>query len=170
MVRHRVLVPAFVGSNPTPPTKPERNNMNKLIVLTTVEKERFLFNGNEPILFLDDDIERIKIFKSHYPWCDVATTTEECIEKLKSSKYDFVFLDHDLDGKTYCNSDDTDTGAEVARWIVKNKPQIGNIIVHSYNNIGAEYMTQLLREHEYNSMKIPFFYLFNADIGDTNGC
>jgi hypothetical protein len=43
-------------------------------------------------------------------------------------------LDHDLGGEIYVDTNYSNTGSEVVRWIEKNKPDIKEIVVHSYNS------------------------------------
>ena len=66
---------------------------------------------------------------------------------LSGAKWDVLFLDHDLGGETYVNSNREDTGAEIARWLDNNpdhKPD--HIIIHSLNEDGSKYMKHLLPE------------------------
>lgn len=86
-------------------------------------------------------------------------TAKECIEILKKEKFDLIFLDHDLGGKVYVDTNREDTGSEVARWINSNQTQIGNtkVIVHSFNSVGGKYMTDLIP----NSLYVPGLWTKN---------
>jgi len=95
------------------------------------------------ILFLDD-LNRTKTFLSRHPDATVVETAAECIFQLAGGEWDLVMLDHDLGGEQYVNSDLPNTGMEVARWIAANKPEIGEIIVHSLNRPAATRMLQEL--------------------------
>lgn len=99
-------------------------------------------------LILEDSSERIKKFKSKLIGHEVMFTDvpKIAISLLKTSKWDFLCLDHDLDGKEMVDSGDG-TGYEVAKFLYLNpefKPD--NIILHSYNPIGRKNMLNLLPE------------------------
>jgi len=108
------------------------------------------------IFFLDDDKTRIEVFSALCSDAVIVETSLEAISAIGSKSWDIVFLDHDLGGEQFIDSGRKDTGAEVARWIVKNKPKIDLIVVHSYNPDGAENMRSLLSQAGYNVKKIPF--------------
>lgn len=125
------------------------------------------------LLFLDDSKERIKKFKSSYPFATIVETSEETILQLQKSKFKIVSLDHDLGGEIYVDSGREDTGMGVVRWIIENKPQIELIIVHSLNDDGSLNMMSYLRSAGYNAVRTPFTNLIqylDDIIGDYNGC
>ena len=104
-------------------------------------------------LILDDDKERHVAFRDRFNdlerkvVVDHVQTAQECIAAMKKRKYTFVFLDHDLLGVPYQNMDEENTGSEVARWISKNLDSISEtkqIIIHSFNEYGAENMRDLI--------------------------
>jgi len=107
------------------------------------------------ILILEDDQERIKCFRDRFSEIkkdDLSLITyienaQICIDMLSRNKFDFLFLDHDLDGRVYVSTDEENTGSEVARWIERNSDKLVSesgkktrIIIHSYNEYGANYM------------------------------
>lgn len=96
--------------------------------------------NNKKCLFLDDNKERTKTFLRSVPSSDTALTAKECIEKLKEEEYDCVFLDHDLGGEIYVESEREDCGMEVVRWIVENSPKIKKIVIHTCNTPAATEM------------------------------
>lgn len=114
------------------------------------------------ILFLDDDPARQKIFQSNCPSATIVATSAECINKLTNAVWDIVFLDHDLGGEIFVDSNREDTGMEVARWLSVNKKEIGQIIVHSHNPAGAANMSSLLKASGYNTLEVPFSW-FRSD-------
>ena len=67
------------------------------------------------ILILEDDDNRILIFKRNYSFCGYELVfvkhSNEAIEQLKNNKFDFIFLDHDLNGKQM-NFDPEDCGPD----------------------------------------------------------
>ena len=102
------------------------------------------------ILILEDSEERIEIFKKAFQTLNVyvATEVDECIQQLKNTKWDFVFLDHDLGGKVFVDHNKEPTGYHVAEFL-KNNPQYKptkNIIIHSWNGSGIRNMKALLPE------------------------
>lgn len=79
------------------------------------------------------------------------------IELLKETKeVDQLFLDHDLGEETFADSNIENCGMEVVRWMVKNKPIVKEVIVHSLNAPAAENMVELLKSAGYNAIRIPF--------------
>jgi len=110
------------------------------------------------ILFLDDNEDRWIHFKNvvDYDVAQWAQTAKECIHWLQKEKYDQVCLDHDLGGEVFVDSDREDTGMEVVRWIVANKPQIDEIYVHTHNQPAGIRMATSLREAGYSVTYVPF--------------
>jgi hypothetical protein len=109
------------------------------------------------IAFLDDDAVRTKKFLSSTPSAQTAVTAEEMIALLqKEQEWEYVFLDHDLGGEIFVDPNNKNTGSEVARWIVANKPKITSIIVHSLNFDASRRMVSDLVKAGYNTHYIPF--------------
>ena len=110
------------------------------------------------ILFLDDSKEHIKSFKRKVPSATTVMTAQDCINKLSipDSEWDIVFLDHDLGGEVYVDSNREDCGMEVVRWIIENEPFIRQIIIHSLNTPAALEMRDKLRQARYQTICIPF--------------
>lgn len=114
------------------------------------------------ILVLDDDHNRLKVFKSQIPNGKQFETAEAVIAGIQgNTPIDVLFLDHDLGGETYVDSAEKNTGMEVVRWIVANKPVINQIIVHSHNHPAGVQMTTELTNAGYKTEYIPFLYLRN---------
>ena len=92
------------------------------------------------ILFLDDQQSRhdaIAKYLIGYNLVHVYTAIE-CIEHLDKHNWDAVFLDHDLGGHIYVDSKETNTGAEVARWLKEHPDrQPPHMYIHSFNPVGA---------------------------------
>lgn len=108
------------------------------------------------VLFLDDNDFRCQTFRSFVPFGTIVNEAQECIDKLSEKDYDIVLLDHDLGGEVYVNSEEKNTGMEVVRWIVENKPRIGKVVVHSLNSGAALNMGDKLTSQEYVTYIIPF--------------
>ncbi len=113
------------------------------------------------ILFLDDDQERHeKAINNAFPsdfWSHVFCA-DSCIKELQNKKWDLVSLDHDLNGKPFDSPGNKNSGSEVVRWIIENKPDVESFIVHSYNHIEAPKMVSQLRKAGYVANYEPFNY------------
>lgn len=124
----------------------------------------------KPILFLDDNYRR-HFLMMRYLLCDRVFTADEAIVKLSEKSYYAVFLDHDLDGHEYADSDGKNTGMEVVRYIVKEKPSIERIIIHSHNEKAAALMHHRLYLLGYSVITLPFNELhdiaYNGDLDHT---
>jgi CheY-like chemotaxis protein len=108
------------------------------------------------VLFLDDSIERTKQFRSLNPSATCVETAAEAIDLLSKSVWDGVFLDHDLGGEAYVDSELPNTGMEVVRWIVANKPFISWIVIHTLNSDAGNRMEGALRDAGYTVIRRPF--------------
>ena len=109
------------------------------------------------ILFLDDNMERIKKIKRCIKSLIITKTVEQTIRELeKCEEWNIVFLDHDLGGEEHVDSNRKDSGMEVARWIVNNNVNIHHIIVHTLNGPAGEDMVSLLKENRYKAEYVPF--------------
>lgn len=101
------------------------------------------------ILILEDDIERVKLFRQNFTGCEFIFTDKvpECIKYLNENKFDYLFLDHDLGGKVFVPSDGEElTGYHVAKHLEENpscKP-VKTIFIHSFNSVGAKKMKEAL--------------------------
>ena len=98
------------------------------------------------VLFLDDNLLRLKLAKQHFIGYELflTETVEETIKLLETeSPFDLVSLDHDLGGKTFVPSDKK-SGYEVAKFIYLMPDKPKKVIVHSFNPVGAENMMRVL--------------------------
>lgn len=111
-------------------------------------------------LFLDDNPARCGFaIRVLGPDLIVTMTAGGAIRSLASvDQPDFaeVYLDHDLGDETYVDSSRPDTGYEVVRWIVANRPRIGRVIVHSHNTPAGNRMVADLRGAGYVADYVPF--------------
>lgn len=113
------------------------------------------FSEQTSILFLDDDPTRRKLFKSKFPWATIVETAQECIKELEKD-WDYASFDHDLGGIVFQDSREENSGSAVVRWIEEHKPNIGQIIIHSYNASAAQAMKAALIRSEYDVVYLPF--------------
>lgn len=119
---------------------------------------------NPVVLFLDDDENRTKAFVSLVPYAKCAPTAKGIIKLLqehidKKIKIDCLFLDHDLGGEIYVDSDREDCGMEVVRWLVFNlikRSEINIIFIHTMNPSASESMFDALRAAGLDARKLPF--------------
>jgi len=109
------------------------------------------------ILFLDDDAERRRRFLSRNPTALVYESARGTIRRLSADEHwSLVSLDHDLGGEVMADSAGPDTGMEVVRWIVANRPIIDRIICHTFNPVAGPAMVTALREAGYDAAWEPF--------------
>jgi CheY-like chemotaxis protein len=100
------------------------------------------------ILILDDDKGRHTLFNRNFIGHTITNveTAADAISALRITLYDAVFLDHDLGGHTFVESNGPEeTGYTVAKWMVENpdrKPKI--IYIHSFNPTGAANIQSIL--------------------------
>jgi CheY-like chemotaxis protein len=107
----------------------------------------FNFGGKMmKVLFLDDDPVRQKTMKAMLPCIKQVYTADEAIEALSVGDYSEIFLDHDLGGEVYVDSEEYNTGMTVAKWLAKNKRD-ATIVIHSHNPAGARNMAVELRDY-----------------------
>ena len=68
-----------------------------------------------------------------------------------------IFLDHDLGGEVYVDSDIENCGMEVVRWFEEVRPDFkGMIIIHSWNAPAAYDMEARLSRAGYTVRRTPF--------------
>ena len=121
------------------------------------------------ILFLDDDSNRTKKFRSYFPAASTAATADEMISLLQSSEeFEAVFLDHDLGGEQYADSNNKNTGMEVVRWIETNQPIVEQFVIHSCNYPAAQEMASRLRALGYSKVFTTPFPSLNFGGLDAN--
>jgi CheY-like chemotaxis protein len=109
------------------------------------------------IFFLDDNMERHTSFRKCFPNANITfvKTAQEAIEILtKDLNYDLITLDHDLGDRIFVDSNDENTGYQVAKFL-KDKDIKCQIIIHSCNPGGAKNMMSLLPQADY----MPVFWL-----------
>lgn len=111
------------------------------------------------VLFLDDDLNRHRMFKENFgdESNDITyvETSKEAIDQLTYNDFDSIFLDHDLGGEIYQESKEG-TGWEVAKWIGENLTYKPIIIIHSMNSAGAIRMCHTLADYGFKSVLSPF--------------
>ena len=113
------------------------------------------------VYFLDDCLSRTNIFKEKIPDALTFEKADLIIKALSEEKrhIDYLFLDHDLGGESNVDPQRADTGAEVVRFLAKNKINIGRVIVHSHSQTGSFLMFDELKKAGYKTDKILFLTL-----------
>lgn len=113
------------------------------------------------ILILEDSGGRIKTFEKHLGkdhdlyFFDNVIEAKEALQLL--GPFDALFLDHDLDDKIFVNSNEENTGYQLAKWISENDDiKFDEIIIHSLNPVGAQNIKAVLPE----AKVVPFINLF----------
>ncbi len=108
------------------------------------------------VIFLDDDGGRQIQMKSALPCIEQVRTANEAIAAIRATdRIDWLFLDHDLGGEIFVSSNRYDTGMTVAKWLALNPRDIGQIIIHTHNPVGAKNMGNELKG-KYNVLICPF--------------
>ena len=127
-----------MGSNPTPATM-------KILVLDDMEERQKWFADKLPKY-----VDNPEIF--------VAKDVDEAIKCFQEiNEFDIMFLDHDLGGRIYVDSNDPNTGYQVAKYMVENGIKGKEIIIHTLNYAGAQNMMALLPDAKY----VPFTSLYS---------
>jgi hypothetical protein len=116
-----------------------------------------------PDLILEDSPERLEQFEDRFPGTPTATTADAAIDALQvSGRTGALFLDHDLGGEQDADPHGKNTGMEVVRWIVDNRPAIKRVYIHSMNMSAASEMERRLRGAGYVTERIPFHQLMGS--------
>ena len=115
------------------------------------------------MLFLDDRTKRIetamRLYAGKYD-LTIVTNVKECLRYLCNQAWDIVSLDHDLDGDDFQNPDDTASGMEVVRYIVKCDWNVKYarpfVWVHTCNLFAANLMIHSLHAAGISAIHRPF--------------
>lgn len=109
------------------------------------------------ILVLEDNLQRIIKFKRGLIGHNVDYSETALLAKklVMHNKYDLIFLDHDLGGEYCVNSDNRNTGYQVAKQIKDSQNKDTDVIIHSCNYVGAFNIKEVLK----HGNLIPFIIL-----------
>ena len=108
------------------------------------------------ILFLDDNEGRIKSFRERHPDATIVVTAQAAIQVLPTRIWGAVYLDHDLNGERFVDSDRADCGMEVVRFALRHRVSVGLFVIHTANYFAALRMEYLLRNNAYNVVREPY--------------
>jgi hypothetical protein len=110
------------------------------------------------LLFLDDDPRRAEAFLVENPEAVWVKTVRECLSRL-TQPWDEVHLDHDLGGKQFVDTGETECGMEVIRWLCQ-EPRLHLrqtfFWVHTHNTMAGLMMVLHMRESGYRAEFRPF--------------
>lgn len=115
-----------------------------------------IFENCSRILVVEDNASRVCLFKkllSEYK-VDFCDSADQSIELLKQYSYDVIFLDHDLGNREYVDSNDANTGYQVAKFIESNSIE-SKIFIHSLNPVGVQNIKFVLP----NAEVVPYFQI-----------
>ena len=118
------------------------------------------------ILILEDSEERVKQFFLMFGddhSLVVVNSAADAISLATTSKFSVIFLDHDLGGKTFVDSNEENTGYQVAKILPTSINKTTPIIIHSWNGPGVKRMKRALETHEAQVVDI-IFGNFGKDI------
>ena len=121
------------------------------------------------ILILEDNLLRIEKFKELFKNQElrIVQNVEDAITFCLSEEFQIMWLDHDLEGKIWEDSNKENTGYQFIKWLVDNEKQRNSLIyIHSMNPIGASKMLNYLKDNGYDGIWIPFNLL---KLEDKNG-
>lgn len=125
------------------------------------------------VLILDDDDMRHRKFAHWFAGYDVVHvhTVDEFRNALNSPKFDYIFLDHDLNDQQYVSAGVIKVGAgdlggptremtgmDAAKFLVDNQDKMPAIqtVVHSWNPAGAMNMVKLLGDNGFHVVRWEF--------------
>jgi len=113
------------------------------------------------ILFLDDESYRHDIFDERSKGHNITHvyTAKDAISALKTTKFDYVCLDHDLGNMSFVESDGIyETGYTVAKFIAyeMDHADLPIFVVHSWNIVGATNIKNLLQNVTDKIIMAPF--------------
>jgi len=122
-------------------------------------RRKFSLGAVTRVLFLDDDPKRAARFLAACPNAYWVQTADECIARL-AEIWDEVHLDHDLGGEIFVDSNRTDCGMEVVRWLCdmghRSHLKHADFFVHTHNLNAAGQMLKALRSAGYSVVYRPF--------------
>lgn len=116
------------------------------------------------VLILEDAPERVDWFKKTFDFVDdlllfITKDTDIAFLRLLDTKFDIIFLDHDLDEAKVGVQNYEDTGLFIADRLKTTINKETTCIIHSMNPIGAALM---VKAHPFNTAHIPFSMLHDS--------
>ena len=127
------------------------------------------------LLFVDDRTKRIHYALNHLRAYDVtiATCVPEALREMCKQDFDYVSLDHDLNGHDFQDPDTPTCGMEIVRYIEKTGWPFGKkkpiMRVHSSNLFAAHLMIVRLKKLGFEVFKDTIVYEKENMTYDSNG-
>lgn len=120
--------------------------------------------GINKVFVLEDTMERIGFFQKFLEGKEVLYTDDAdlAIMDLIKTKFDLIFLDHDLDDTDALADPRTasfKTGLDVIRCLRGSINEETPVVIHSINPVGA---ANMVKEHPFNVVHIPFHLLLKV--------
>ena len=115
------------------------------------------------IFILEDNSYRISRFKRAFFKDEVFIfdNVKEAKAFLDGNDVDILFLDHDLDDRVYVDSEEENTGYQLAKYINESGKKYKQAIIHSLNTVGAANIYNKLKGSVEDIEIIPFYLLFD---------
>lgn len=113
-------------------------------------KHKISIEKGKRILVVEDSERRIRWFQEHLGGpTDYARTLNQGLHRAAdASKYDVVFLDHDAIPEMWSpESNNIPTFYQVAV-LLANQNYDGQVVIHSYNPVGAKRMANIIRSEK----------------------
>ena len=101
------------------------------------------------VFVLEDNGERIKFFNKMFQNYDyvLCETAKEAKKVLYDNEFNVIFLDHDLGGRIFVDSNEEETGMTVVKYIIEKELQTNALFfIHSQNPVGAANMLHRLMD------------------------
>jgi superfamily II DNA or RNA helicase len=124
--------------------------MNKMPNIIEIKTNSLL-----DILILEDNEFRHNFFNQKLKaFCNLTICIDAitAIEQIRIKKFNIIFLDHDLTDRIFIDSNDLNTGYQVAKIIPETVNAKTKVIVHSLNSIGVNNICSILP----HAKKFPF--------------
>jgi CheY-like chemotaxis protein len=116
------------------------------------------------IFVLEDSADRIAWFEKQFkdvPTVIITKDVNVALESLRVTKFDLIFLDHDLEDISIYEEDfyTGPNGVDVAKEIRDTINRKTECIVHSMNPIGA---ANIIAAHPFNTYHVPYRNLMQS--------
>ena len=117
------------------------------------------------IFILEDNKFRIEWFKKTFSQhnLNIFDNVKRAELYLLDNNPDVLFLDHDLDGRAFVDSNEDNTGYKLAKSIVSFGKKYKKVYIHSMNPYGAKKMQEKLKEGRVSDeiLRFPFSMLID---------
>jgi len=101
-------------------------------------------NKSKKLFLLEDSESRINWFRNRCKAAGhilvLADNVKDALHILRVEKFDMIFLDHDLDDRVYVDSNEENTGYQVAKELHNTINRDTEVVIHSMNSIGSKNM------------------------------